>query len=70
MEKNYKKTMRRLSHSLMGGLLCALLCVSFVHAESVQKGPLMAERLDNYLKKIELAYQVSFVYDASQLTKR
>ncbi|MBE9598960.1 SusC/RagA family TonB-linked outer membrane protein [Pedobacter sp. MC2016-24] len=69
MEKNYKKTMRRLSHSLFGGLLCALLCVSLVRAESVQKGPLVAERLDNYLKKIELAYQVSFVYDASQINK-
>jgi TonB-linked SusC/RagA family outer membrane protein len=69
MEKNYKKTMRRLSHSLMGGLLCALLCVSLVRAESVQRGPLMAERLDNYLKKIELAYKVSFVYDATQINK-
>lgn len=61
--------MRRLKYSLTGVFLSALLCVSLVRAESVQRGALMAERLDNYLKKIELAYQVSFVYDASQINK-
>jgi TonB-dependent SusC/RagA subfamily outer membrane receptor len=69
MEKNYKKNMRRLKCSLLGVFLSALLCVSLVRAESVQRGALVAERLDNYLKKIELAYQVSFVYDASQINK-
>lgn len=53
----------------MGVFLSALLCVSLVRAESVQRGALMAERLENYLKKIEIAYQVSFVYDASQINK-
>lgn len=69
MEKNYQKTIRRMKYCLQSVLLCSFLCVWSVRAERVQKATLKTERLDNYLKKIELAYEVSFVYDASQINK-
>lgn len=67
MEKNYKRTMWRLC--VQSIFLCTFLCTSSVRAERVQREVLKAERLENYLKKIELAYKVSFVYDASQINK-
>jgi TonB-linked SusC/RagA family outer membrane protein len=69
MEKNYKKNIRRLKYCLSGMFFCALFCVSLVKAESIQRSGFTTERLDTYLKKIELAYQVSFVYDATQINK-
>jgi len=67
MEKNYKRTMWGLC--VQGIFLCTLLCATSVRAERVQREILKAERLENYLKKIESAYKVSFVYDASQINK-
>lgn len=69
MEKNYKRTMLGLKYFIQSIFLCAFLCVSSVRAERVQRAVLKAERLENYLKKIELAYAVSFVYDANQINK-
>lgn len=69
MEKNYKKNMRRIKYCLTGVIFCACFCASLVRAESIPKNPFKAERLDTYLRKIELAYQVSFVYDATQINK-
>ncbi|MCD0487697.1 SusC/RagA family TonB-linked outer membrane protein [Pedobacter sp. MC2016-14] len=69
MEKNYKKNMRRLKCTLSGMFFCALFCVSLANAESIQRSRMAMERLDVYLHKIELAYQVSFVYDATQINK-
>jgi len=69
MEKNYKKNIRRLKYTFIGVFFCALFCVSLVNAESIQRSGFRAERLDSYLRKIELAYQVSFVYDATQINK-
>ncbi|PYF76089.1 SusC/RagA family TonB-linked outer membrane protein [Pedobacter nutrimenti] len=69
MEKNYEKAIRRLKYSVISLLCCALFCLSQVRAENIQRTGLRVERLDSYLKKIELAYQVSFVYDANQINK-
>ncbi|MBB6502384.1 SusC/RagA family TonB-linked outer membrane protein [Pedobacter cryoconitis] len=69
MEKHYSKRMRRLKYGLRAILLCIVFCTSLANAEEVQRTVLKTERLDTYLKKIELAYQVSFVYDAAQINK-
>jgi len=69
MEKNYKRTMRRLKYGLTVMFCCAIFCVSLARAENIKRTGFKTERLDNYLKKIELAYQVSFVYDATQINK-
>ena len=69
MEKNYKRTIRSLKYGVHSLLLLAFLCVTSARAESVQREFLKAERLEDYLKKIESAYKVSFVYDASQINK-
>lgn len=69
MEKNYKKHMRMFKYCLKAVLFCAIFSVSLLKAEGVQPQTFKEERLENYLKKIELAYQVSFVYDATQINK-
>jgi TonB-linked SusC/RagA family outer membrane protein len=69
MEKNYKNYIRRLKYSLTGVFVCALFCVSFAKAESVYRTAYSTERLDSFLKKVESAYHVSFVYDATQINK-
>ena len=61
--------MRRLKCGLMAVFCTAFLCVTLVRAESTKLSTLKVERLENYLKKIEHAYQVSFVYDATQINK-
>ncbi|KIO78617.1 membrane protein [Pedobacter lusitanus] len=69
MEKNYSKKMRKLKYGLMAMLMCIIFCTSSAMAEEAQREALKIERLDSYLKKIEQAYQVSFVYDAAQINK-
>ncbi|WP_285010456.1 SusC/RagA family TonB-linked outer membrane protein [Pedobacter faecalis] len=69
MEKHYKKHMRKFKYRLKAILCLAIFSVSLLRAEGVQPVGLKEERLDNYLKKIELAYQVSFVFDATQINK-
>jgi len=69
MEKNYFSKMRRLKYNVGHGLLlCLMLCTMHARAESLPRG-YKSERLDSYLKKIESAYRVSFVYDAAQISK-
>jgi len=69
MEKNYKNYIRRLKYSLTGVFVCALFCMSFAKAESGYRTAYSTERLDSFLKKVESAYHVSFVYDATQINK-
>jgi len=69
MEKIYKRKIRKINYCLKAMLFCAIFSASFVRAEGVQRDGFKTERLDSYLKKIELAYQVSFVYDATQINK-
>lgn len=69
MKKNYKRTIRGLKYCVQGIFLCAFLCMSAARAEGVQRELFKAEPLESYLKKIESAYKVSFVYDASQISK-
>lgn len=69
MEKNYKMHVFRLKYCLKAMLFCAVFSVSLLKAERVQPLLVKVERLDSYLKKIEQAYKVSFVYDASQISK-
>lgn len=52
----------------MALLLCAIFWGILAHAD-VQQANAKPERLDNYLKKIEQAYKVSFVYDAAEINK-
>lgn len=69
MEKNYSKHMRKLKYGLSAVLFFVIFCASHANAEEVQSVLSRSERLDAYLKKIEAAYQVSFVYDAAQINK-
>ncbi len=69
MEKNYKRHIRKFKYCLKAMFLLAVFSVSLLRAEGVQPLTFKEERLDNYLRKIELAYQVSFVYDATQINK-
>ncbi|MDO7742747.1 MAG: TonB-dependent receptor plug domain-containing protein, partial [Pedobacter sp.] len=69
MEKNYSRKLRRLKQSISTLLLCLIFCNLTAKAEELQPGRFKTERLDTYLKKIELVYQVSFVYDAAQISK-
>ena len=50
--------------TLIGALFWALLAKA-----DAKQNALKPERLDNYLKKIEKAYKVSFVYDAAEINK-
>ncbi|MGY0039002.1 hypothetical protein [Pedobacter sp. NJ-S-72] len=71
MEKHYSEKLRRLKYGLMAIFMCfVFFCTSFAQAEELQREALKIERLDSYLKKIEQAYQVSFVYDAAQINKK
>lgn len=69
MKNNYKRTMWGLKYCIQGIFLCMFLCMSYARAEGVQLEVLKTEPLENYLKKIEIAYKISFVYDASQISK-
>lgn len=69
MEKNYSKKMHRVKQYFSVLLLCVLCCSTIARAEDFKRGRFKTERLDTYLKKIELVYQVSFVYDAAQISK-
>ncbi|MDQ7947950.1 MAG: tRNA pseudouridine(13) synthase TruD, partial [Pedobacter sp.] len=52
----------------MALLICAIFWTSLASADA-QQGNWKPERLENYLKKIEQAYKVSFVYDADEISK-
>jgi TonB-linked SusC/RagA family outer membrane protein len=69
MEKNYQRKLRRLKYGLVAMLFFTFFCFSFAKADELQGSAIKTERLDNYLKTIENAYQVSFVYDAAQINK-
>lgn len=69
MEKNYQRKLRRLKYGLSAILFFTFCCFSLAKADELQKGAIKTERLDIYLKTIENAYQVSFVYDAAQINK-
>jgi len=69
MEKNYQRKLRRLKYGLGAMLFFTFFCFSFAKADELQGSAIKTERLDNYLKTIENAYQVSFVYDAAQINK-
>jgi TonB-linked SusC/RagA family outer membrane protein len=69
MKNNYKRTMWGLKYCVQGIFIFAFLCMSSARAERVQREVLKAVSLENYLKKIESAYKVSFVYDATQISK-
>ena len=68
MEKNYSQNIRRLKYGARAFLLCIILCSSVARAEMLPAN-YKSERLEVYLKKIETAYRVSFVYDAAQISK-
>ena len=52
----------------MALLLCAIFWAVLAKAD-IQQGNAKPERLDSYLRKIEQAYKVSFVYDAAEINK-
>lgn len=68
MEKNYSQKIRRLKYGARAFLLCLILFNATAKAEMLSAA-YRPERLDSYLKKIEDAYRVSFVYDATQISK-
>jgi len=68
MERNFYKRNAGMSLRRMALLLCAIFWGILVHADT-QQASAKPERLDNYLKKIEQAYKVSFVYDAAEINK-
>ncbi|SFG63453.1 SusC/RagA family TonB-linked outer membrane protein [Pedobacter insulae] len=68
MEKNFYKR-KAVMHCYRTVLLVfAIFWTSLANAE-LSQGKWKPERLENYLKKIELAYKVSFVYDADEISK-
>lgn len=69
MEKNYQRKLWGLKYGLKALLLMVLFCISTASAEELRFGTFKTEKLDHYLKTIEHAYQVSFVYDANQINK-
>ncbi len=69
MEKIYKRTIRRLIYGLIGIFSCAILSMAQVKAENLKAENPGMERLEFYLQKLEHAYKVSFVYDATQINK-
>lgn len=69
MEKNYQRKLRRLKYGLKALLFFTFFCFSLAKADELQKNAIKTERLDIYLRTIENAYQVSFVYDATQINK-
>ncbi len=68
MEKNFYKRNAVLSWGRMATLICAIFWSALAKADA-QQANLKPERLENYLKKIEQAYKLSFVYDASEISK-
>nr|MBP8067555.1 carboxypeptidase-like regulatory domain-containing protein [Pedobacter sp.] len=68
MEKNFYKRKAVLSCCRKALLIGAIFWTFVANADS-QQGKGKPERLDNYLKKIERAYKVSFVYDADEISK-
>ena len=68
MEKNFYKRKAGLSYRRMALLICAIFWASLANADVLQ-GKGKPERLENYLKKIEQTYKISFVYDASEISK-
>ncbi|AOM77745.1 SusC/RagA family TonB-linked outer membrane protein [Pedobacter steynii] len=69
MEKNYQRKLRRLKYGLSALLFFTFFCFSFAKADELQYGAIKTERLENYLRTIENAYKISFVYDAAQINK-
>jgi TonB-linked SusC/RagA family outer membrane protein len=67
MEKNFYKRKAVMSCCRMALLICAIFW-SFV-AQAEQQGKGKPERLENYLKKIEQTYKISFVYDSEEISK-
>ncbi|WP_025144065.1 SusC/RagA family TonB-linked outer membrane protein [Pedobacter jeongneungensis] len=68
MERNFYKRNAVLSWGRMVTLICAIFWSVLAKADA-QQAKLQPERLENYLKKIEQAYKLSFVYDASEISK-
>ncbi|QPH38515.1 SusC/RagA family TonB-linked outer membrane protein [Pedobacter endophyticus] len=68
MEKNFYKRNVVISWSRTAMLICAIFWGSLANADNKQAN-LQPERLENYLKKIEQAYKLSFVYDATEISK-
>ncbi|WP_316785668.1 SusC/RagA family TonB-linked outer membrane protein [Pedobacter frigiditerrae] len=68
MEKNFYKRKAGISLYQTVLLVCAIFWSSLAHAE-LQQGKAKPERLDTYLKKMEQTYKISFVYDASEISK-
>ncbi len=68
MEKNFYKRKTVISWCRKALLICAIFWGFVANADS-QQGKAKPERLENYLKKIEKEYKVSFVYDANEISK-
>ena len=68
MEKNFYKRNVVMSCCRMALLIFAVFWTSSTKAD-LQQGRGKPERLENYLKKIEQTYKVSFVYDADEISK-
>ncbi|MNK35971.1 TonB-dependent Receptor Plug Domain protein [compost metagenome] len=68
MEKNFYQRNAGISLRQMALLLCAVFWAVLARADAQQANG-KPERLDNYLKKIEQAYKVSFVFDAAEINK-
>jgi TonB-linked SusC/RagA family outer membrane protein len=68
MEKNFYKRKAGISLCQMVLLVCAIFWSSLASAELMQ-GKAKPERLDTYLKQMEQTYKISFVYDASEISK-
>lgn len=68
MERNFYKRNAGMSLRRMALLLCAIFWAVLAKADP-QQANAKPERLDSYLRKIEQAYQVSFVYDAAEINK-
>ncbi|MEE1946040.1 SusC/RagA family TonB-linked outer membrane protein [Pedobacter sp. KR3-3] len=68
MKRNFYKRKVGMSFCHMALLVCAIFWTSLAKADA-QQGKWKPERLDSYLKKVEQAYKVSFVYDAAEISK-
>lgn len=68
MEKNFYKRKAVISMCQKALLICAIFWGFLANAETLQ-GKGKPERLENYLKKMEQTYKISFVYDASEISK-
>lgn len=68
MMKNFYKRKSGISFCKVALLICTIFWGSFANADS-QQGSGKPERLNNYLKKMEQTFKISFVYDASEIDK-